>query len=65
MLPPTTWRKSSFSTAGNQCVEVATTSGSVLVRDSKHPDAGYVTLTGNQVGALVDAAGSGALDHMV
>ncbi len=30
-----TWKKSSFSTNGNECCEVARTGGAVLVRDSK------------------------------
>lgn len=32
------WRKSSRSTGGQDCVEVAQTPGSCLVRDSKNPD---------------------------
>ena len=32
------WRKSSRSTGGNNCVEVAQASTSCLVRDSKNPD---------------------------
>ncbi|MCF3177481.1 DUF397 domain-containing protein [Streptomyces sioyaensis] len=33
------WAKSSYSTdEGAQCVEVATTPGNVLIRDSKNPD---------------------------
>jgi len=31
------WRKSSYSVAGAQCVEVAPAAGRVLVRDSKDP----------------------------
>ena len=32
------WRKSSHSTGGNDCVEVAQARTSCLVRDSKNPD---------------------------
>jgi hypothetical protein len=32
------WRTSSRSTGGNECVEVAQTRDSCLVRDSKQPD---------------------------
>jgi hypothetical protein len=35
------WRKSSYSTSGNQCVEVKVlAAGDVAVRDSKNPAAG-------------------------
>lgn len=46
MISPTdaaalAWRKSSYSTGGNQCVEVTTLpEGHVAVRDSKNPHAG-------------------------
>ena len=32
------WRKSSHSTGGNDCVEIAQAGTSCLVRDSKNPD---------------------------
>jgi hypothetical protein len=40
------WFKSSYSSSGdgNDCVEVATTPGSVHVRDSKTPDGPRLTL---------------------
>ncbi|WP_037906518.1 DUF397 domain-containing protein [Actinacidiphila yeochonensis] len=34
---PTTWHKSSHSSGNGECVEVAVTSGTVAVRDSKNP----------------------------
>lgn len=34
------WRKSSYSGAGNDCVEVAVAAGSAAVRDSKDPSGG-------------------------
>ncbi|TCP56831.1 uncharacterized protein DUF397 [Tamaricihabitans halophyticus] len=36
-LSGTAWRKSSYSDAGNNCVEVAHTERLVAVRDSKNP----------------------------
>lgn len=44
-LPPTriTWRKSSYSTATGNCVEVAPTGHNVVIRHSKHPTAGTIT----------------------
>jgi hypothetical protein len=36
--PHVTWRKSSRSTNGGNCVEVAHTDNHYLVRDSKNPD---------------------------
>ncbi|MFB7980884.1 DUF397 domain-containing protein [Streptomyces vinaceus] len=40
-----TWVKSSYSTAdGADCVEVAQTPGTVLVRDSKRPDGGRLAV---------------------
>ncbi len=44
---PVTWRKSSFSTGQNDCVEVATTQADVLVRDSKNREAGFLTVSRN------------------
>lgn len=37
------WRKSSHSTAGNDCVEVAQTGTTCAVRDSKNPANGHLT----------------------
>lgn len=39
------WRKSSYSNAGNQCVEVAQAGGMIAVRDSKNPGNGYLTFS--------------------
>ncbi|WP_033226035.1 DUF397 domain-containing protein [Streptomyces virginiae] len=45
-LSTLTWVKSSYSTNdGPECVEVAHTPGTVLVRDSKRPEAARLTLT--------------------
>jgi len=40
----TSWRKSSHSGSDANCVEVAFGSATVGVRDSKHPEAGHLTV---------------------
>jgi hypothetical protein len=39
-----TWRKSSFSGANSDCVEVAHSSAVVGIRDSKSPTSGTLTI---------------------
>jgi uncharacterized protein DUF397 len=41
-LAGTRWRKSSFSGAGNDCVELVVATAGAAVRDSKNPDAGHI-----------------------
>ena len=42
----TSWRKSSYSNTGANCLEVAETrSGKVAVRDSRNPDDGVLTFS--------------------
>jgi Domain of unknown function (DUF397) len=38
------WRKSSRSTGGNDCVEVAQAGTNCLVRDSKNPDGAHLAV---------------------
>jgi hypothetical protein len=59
-----TWRKSSYSANGANCVELATTPDAAHIRDSKHPEAGYLTFSPAEVAALVAAARAGELDHL-
>ena len=40
--PTRPWRKSSYSTGGNDCVEVAQAGTNCLVRDSKNPDGAHL-----------------------
>jgi Domain of unknown function (DUF397) len=54
------WRTSSFSGGNGECVEVgASTLDGVLVRDSKHPDAGTITFTAEQWRAFVAGVNHG------
>lgn len=41
----TAWRKSSFSGADSNCVEIAHTTEAAAIRDSKDPDGAYLALT--------------------
>jgi hypothetical protein len=63
--PPTNWRKAASSIGNNNCVELATTPGAAHIRDSKHPQAGYLTFSPAEVDALVAAARAGELDHLL
>lgn len=60
----TTWRKSSYSAGSNNCVELATTSDTALLRDSKHPNEGHLTLTRTELAALIRSAAAGELDDL-
>lgn len=48
------WRKSSYSSANGNCVEVANASSTVGVRDSKAPTAGHLTLPPTSWGRFLD-----------
>jgi hypothetical protein len=43
-----TWRKSSYSTNGSACVEVAVSRPEVLVRDTKDRDGGTIAVSAVQ-----------------
>jgi hypothetical protein len=58
------WRKSSYSAASTDCVELAAAGNEVLLRDSKHPEAGHLTFTHTELAAFVDAARAGELDDL-
>ncbi len=51
-----TWRKSSYTgSSGGNCVEVATSPGRALIRDSKNPDGNRLTVTADEWRAFVAA----------
>ncbi len=54
------WRKSSRSTGGNDCVEVAQAGTSCLVRDSKHPDGARLAVRPQQWAAFISHIKDGA-----
>ncbi|MFK8847274.1 DUF397 domain-containing protein [Streptomyces sp. Ac-502] len=54
------WRKSSYSDTGAQCVECAIVdAGTVAVRDSKNPNGPALLLGRGQLAAFVSAAATG------
>lgn len=56
------WRKSGYSVGSNsQCVEVATGTGLVGVRDSKNPDGGHLAVRGRGLAGVPRGAAGGAL----
>lgn len=59
------WRKSSFSTSGGNCVEVAPLDdGRVAVRNSNHPDSGAVIFTRAEMDAWVKGVKAGEFDDL-
>jgi hypothetical protein len=66
MTTEPTWRKASYSTNQGNCVELAAlgehTAG---IRDSKHPDAGHLTITYDQLRQLIDTAKRCDYDHLI
>lgn len=53
------WRTSSYSSNGENCVELAPTPAAVYLRHSKHPDAGTIAFTHPAWAAFVSEARNG------
>lgn len=64
MNGPLSWRKSSYSVSSGNCVELAGTGSTVLVRDSKHPGRGHLTFSRTEIAAFIEAAKAGELDFL-
>lgn len=60
-----TWRKSSFSNAGGNCVETAALdNGHIAVRNSNYPDAGVVYFTPGEMSAWINGCKAGEFDDL-
>ena len=58
------WRKSSFSNAAGDCVEIADVADGVLIRNSKQPEAGTVAFTRRELAAWIAGCRAGEFDDI-
>jgi hypothetical protein len=58
------WQKSSFSSSGNNCVEVARGSDGMYIRESDNPDV-VVTTTPAKLGALLKGVKADGFDRFL
>ncbi len=65
-LPLTSlWRKSSFSGAGGDCVEVAAVGPQIAVRHSKRPDEEVLLYSRSELAAFIAGCKAGEFDDLV
>ncbi|MEN8655722.1 DUF397 domain-containing protein [Streptomyces sp. 21So2-11] len=64
-LSDANWIKSSFSSGGDNCVEVAVVVGATAVRDSKVPQGPVLTFATVAFGVFVDSVKIHGLDRAV
>jgi hypothetical protein len=62
-LTGASWRKSSRSGAGNDCVELVVAEIGAAVRDSKRPEAGHLAFEGAGWDVFVGVLKEGRLDN--
>jgi len=60
-----TWRKAQYSGHNGQCVEVASTTDKVAIRDSKDPDGPILVYTAAEFKAFLHEARNGKFDGLV
>lgn len=58
------WRKSSYSGANGDCVEVAETNGQIAVRHSKNPDQGTILYSRSELAAFIQGCKAGEFDDL-
>jgi hypothetical protein len=58
------WRKSRFSGAQGDCVELAATAHGIAVRNSKRPDGGTLTFTQAELAAFIAGVKAGEFDDL-
>ena len=59
------WLKAQCSTNNGQCVEIASTSDKVAIRDSKDPDGPILVYTPGEFRAFLEGARNGEFDSLV
>jgi hypothetical protein len=58
------WRKSTYSTNSQDCIELAAMGDEILLRDSKNPDQDHFTFTRSELAAFVAGAKAGEFDDL-
>ncbi len=58
------WRKSSYSGANGDCVEVAARDGLIAVRHSKSPEQGTLLYTRAEIDAFIRGCKAGEFDDL-
>ena len=60
-MSPIPWQKSSYSSEGNACVEIAATAGTIRLRESDDPDVVLAT-SPEKLSALIRGIKAGEFD---
>jgi len=59
------WRKAQLSTNNGSCVEIASVTGKIALRDSKDPSGPVLVYTPDEWSAFLDGAKKGEFDDLV
>jgi hypothetical protein len=58
------WLKAQSSTPNGQCLEIASTPGKIVIRDSKDPDGPILVYTPGEFIAFLEGAKNGEFDSL-